>query len=607
MADASDFSALLSELAAELGREQPTATAERPVQGPERLRSPVPDYLLQQQREGIPGANALGNGGQPDEALEIVKRASAANRLSAAGFDPNVTLGGSMESFARHDVPMAALGLVPGGRVVGKAAAAALPSLVSLYPSQASPADMPTDPASDKALNELRARQDAIRQQMDRQSEIMSSKTPRPRAKGQPEANEQSDPGFFTAKKAYDNLNQQFNALGGQIGEEQTARRDRARRQQEGDKRVQDARDNRGTADTILEDYAPTAAYAVGGVLGGWKGANTAGKFTTKAQTLADEAGSALRTSRSSWPDRAGGVNDFFSKGGAREVPFPAAPGEVPPFRINPNAPQVGDLYRQTPGREMLANAPWMAGYGADVAFGHVFGNFYRDQVTEAEKAMTADGSPANIARWEDAKRKEAMWETLGNAGRGAAIVHGATASIPGLVGDRARPPLGRADAERANVDDWIRRSRSEGGPAGPAPALPAQQPQLALPSPGQSTSPAAPAPQVPTAGQAAPQPQQPAVQPKRQPQSAEQSSPPPGVNLPKDHEWDGRMTGSKIRAPDGKLVTMPKDTTPRANGKAAPTDDAVDYFTKNPEGKLLRGSDAGDVMPSWRNKLGLG
>ena len=59
-----------------------------------------------------------------------------------------------------------------------------------------------------------------------------------------------------------------------------------------------------------------------------------------------------------------------------------------------------------------------------------------------------------------------------------------------------------------------------------------------------------------------------------------------------------------RVRAPDGKIATTPKDTTSKSGGKAAPNDDAVDYFTKNPEGKLLRGSDAGEFMP-WRNKLG--
>lgn len=484
----------------------------------------------------------------PDpEGAAYVREAIDRGKLESAGFDPNATVGSTVGRFATHDVPLAALGVVPGARVAGKAIAAAIPAAASLIPNTAAPADMPADPGSDAALNALRARQDAISKEMAKQTDIMSAKTPRPRGKGQPEANERSDPAFFAAKRAYDNLKVQFDEIGGQIGEEQTQRRERARRQQEGDVRVKEALENRSTFDKAL-DYAPTAGYVVGAGLGYMKGRSVAGQFTDKAKTLADDAASALQPN-AGWNRRAGGVNEFFERGGAARgnVPFPAAPGETPPFRINPNAPEASSLYRQTPTSEAAAHAPWLMLGITDAAIGGYLEHAYGKEVIEAAKAMQADGSPANIARWEDAKRKEAFWGMMGNAGRGAVPVQMGTGAIPGLVGARARPPSGLADSERAAVDEWIRRTRGVPlpvGPAGPTPGLPAPQSQLALPPPVRPNAPGSPAPQPPKGGPGG-APAQPTASPV---QPVESWKTPKGV-IKKDssgkwHDENGHWTG---------------------------------------------------------------
>jgi hypothetical protein len=52
-----------------------------------------------------------------DEVLEMVQRARRAEQLRAAGFDPNASVAGSMGEFLKRDVPAAAAGAIPGGRL----------------------------------------------------------------------------------------------------------------------------------------------------------------------------------------------------------------------------------------------------------------------------------------------------------------------------------------------------------------------------------------------------------------------------------------------------------------------------------------------------------
>jgi hypothetical protein len=66
------------------------------------------------------GLNDMGIPPDPeprDEVLEMVQRARRAEQLRAAGFDPNASVAGSMGEFLKRDVPAAAAGAIPGGRL----------------------------------------------------------------------------------------------------------------------------------------------------------------------------------------------------------------------------------------------------------------------------------------------------------------------------------------------------------------------------------------------------------------------------------------------------------------------------------------------------------
>ncbi len=61
----------------------PPSPEARPAPKAARPRSPVPEYLIQQQREGIPGANTLGR--EPSDQLDVLAKRE---RMQGAGFDP---------------------------------------------------------------------------------------------------------------------------------------------------------------------------------------------------------------------------------------------------------------------------------------------------------------------------------------------------------------------------------------------------------------------------------------------------------------------------------------------------------------------------------------
>jgi hypothetical protein len=157
-------------------------------------------------------------------------------------------------------------------------------------------------------------------------------------------------------------------------------------------------------------------------------------------------------------PSRAGGVNRFWQEGGANVPPFKASPKDKFALKSNAKAPSATTLYpppsvmsQYVKGRD----AGVLAGAGADVAGSQYMASKAFDEMQEAQRAISADPSEANIQRLQDAKTGFAMWESIGRLGMGAGL--GYFGSAPKMRYATTRPNVGRAEAERARLDEILK------------------------------------------------------------------------------------------------------------------------------------------------------
>lgn len=400
--------------------------------------------------------------------------------------------------------------------------------------------DLPPDAASDVALEKMQGRQDDIRTRMDKAADEMRAYTPKPRAKGQSDPDEKSDPKFFTAKKAYDALKQQHDDLTTQIGGVLTERKTRQQQQLEGNARLQEIEKEVGPIQQKFREYGPLAGYAFGLTLPAVGGHMLARGFSNKAASAATRADALVNPPAKDWARRAERVNQFWDEGGSKEIPFPTASGQSPPFRSNPRAGQASELYKPGYGREAAANTIPMAGYGAEFAITAPRAEQSREEVEKARQEMSSNPTEANIKRYQSARDDHAFWEMMANFGRVAIPAHAVPAAAPALMGARARPNVSAAGGERLAVEEYL--NRRGGGVAPP------QAPMSPLPMAPQPLTPTLPTSANPTGPQLSPPP--PAGLSRtmssgasNEPLTAPLSlSPKPVGGTHPDHDWDANL-----------------------------------------------------------------
>ena len=213
---------------------------------------------------------------------------------------------------------------------------------------------------------------------------------------------------------------------------------------------------------SFMQQYGPWIGAGLGAVVGGGGRAwltRSFGEKSAEAARLANE-----RISRGGEvPSRVGAVNRFWQEGGAKTVPFTAAPKAKSAVKSNRQAPSATTLY---PPQSVLSQyvkgsdvAAAGLGVGEWAGAEHV-ASHYRGKLAEAERAVAQDPSEANIQRMRSAREETARWESIARFGLG--VVSGT-----GIVGSKmryksARPDVDAAEGERLAIDRIInRRSRS--------------------------------------------------------------------------------------------------------------------------------------------------
>jgi hypothetical protein len=233
---------------------------------------------------------------------------------------------------------------------------------------------------------------------------------------------------------------------------------------------------------SIARDYGPSLGY-LAGAAGGFmlrknmiKGADAAA-LAKAQQAEQGMAGAPVGTpvTASDVAARFPRVNEFWSRGGAAEMPFQAAPGTRAGIQANPNAPQANTLY-PAPSGFRRSDAMPLVPMGMDVGMG-TWGKLAADkELQAAQEALAKDPSEANIQRVQVAKDLVGVAKFATNLGYGAFAGYSGESLLKGPKG--IRPSTAAAESERAAVDQFMRTAnRNRGGmqaPGAPAPLSPA-------------------------------------------------------------------------------------------------------------------------------------
>jgi hypothetical protein len=176
------------------------------------------------------------------------------------------------------------------------------------------------------------------------------------------------------------------------------------------------------------------------------------------------------------------------------------------------------------------------------------------------------------------------------STGIGAGLGHIGGAAIEPFM-SRPLPP-GYGPAADALPQPYRPRVGGPRGPS-PSPALPEPTPAAPAPMPEAPTpQPRLPAPPATAGAQppaALPAPEALPLPSPTQSRAGARSSFSPATSLPEGFS----STPWGVRGPGGRFSSHPESSQPRTP-RQEEVDPATEYFTKNPEGKLLRGSDAG-------------
>lgn len=130
------------------------------------------------------------------------------------------------------------------------------------------------------------------------------------------------------------------------------------------------------------------------------------------------------------------------------------------------DAPSAATLYPSPMGMSdylRVRDAGVVAGGAAEAGFGHVMAQDAHREVQDAQTAVAADPSEANIQRLQAATDRAALWEMTGNMGRG--VAGGYLLSAPKMPYRTTRPDVAAGEAERLRLDAMV---NGRGAPPSP-------------------------------------------------------------------------------------------------------------------------------------------
>jgi hypothetical protein len=224
-------------------------------------------------------------------------------------------------------------------------------------------------------------------------------------------------------------------------------------RKAKGEARLKEVEEDVGPFRKALREYGPTAGYGAGVLLGlGTKGiVNKISNYRSRAATQRADDLAASITKRDDGPGRVAKVNQYWSEGGAKDLPFLPNAGKSPPYKPNPNASGAGDLYQ--PKSNTLLDSGIAAGFGVESLLSQfAFQPETKAELDAARAAAKEDLSESNISRLQAALDNDAAAKFTTNLGRTGAASYAAGMKL--MPRDPARPNVNKAEAERMRIDE---------------------------------------------------------------------------------------------------------------------------------------------------------
>jgi peptidoglycan hydrolase-like protein with peptidoglycan-binding domain len=442
----------------------------------------------------------LGMRGTPeqpqDEVLDIVKRARREEELRQAGVASPSERPGVMADFLQRGLPTAMLGLGPPMPTTEK-----MPIPERFIRTAGGEND--NVKALQRMLKEKGYYKGPIDGNMGGGTAAAKEAFDKAEATKGAQDLERSKASADAARAEADALRAKTEAA--KIAADEAAAQRKVQDRETGDAKLKKAEENLPWYSTIMRDYAQPLGIA-GGTLAALR---TRGKiinrYNTGREDLVRSADDLMKgappsgtpVNASNLGDRAGRVNEFWSKGQGRspEQPFLSDPTAARGFKSNPDAPQSGGLYQPNlvMNRAMDAAVP-LAG-GVEYGLANYLKGGAQQRLDAAAKAYGDDPSDVNLQALQKAKENVAMYEGGERLGQTMASVGLAKSLFGGRVDKR--PGTAIADAERAAIDAYLKKNAPGGGPQPPPrlasivnPAIEAAEAPLAMPAPAPKPKP---------------------------------------------------------------------------------------------------------------------
>jgi peptidoglycan hydrolase-like protein with peptidoglycan-binding domain len=232
-----------------------------------------------------------------------------------------------------------------------------------------------------------------------------------------------------------------------------------------GMQRLREVETNLSPTSKAIRSYSGPGGYGLGVVAGGLaragvvKGSNyLSNRAARKAEDLFMREGSNGKMAKvpaKTDAEKVARVNEFARKGGGEE-PFLNTPAQNPGFAVNPDATPFNKLYPPNRAANMATDIGIPAAFGAEAGWAEMMPKpEAHAELLAATEAANKDPSEINIQRLQDAKDSVALWEGVGNLGRGGAMGYGSMA----LKMKRAptAPNMAPAEAEKMSLEKTLR------------------------------------------------------------------------------------------------------------------------------------------------------
>ncbi len=403
----------------------------------------------------------------PDEALDIVQKARRADEYrKQLGSEPGAGVGG-LGGFLEKSLPTAFLGLGPP-----------MPSMQTLpMPAQFKPkGDAPSDKSDTdtilKLQRDLRAKGYNI--PLDG---VMGKETQR--AKLDDEQKAQKQQGLDLERMRIEGESKASEAAAATAKAESDRIAATASNRETGDAKLKKAEADMPWYNRFFRDHGQEAGVLAGilgsmatrkMLIGGHKAVQ--GATTTAANELmAGAPPPGTPVSMGNIGDRAGRVNEFYTKGGASEQPFLNDAAALRGMKSNPDAPQSAALYQPNLTKDILRNAIVPAGGALEYGGAHYVKGQAQEGLDKAIAAYNDNPSDTNLDALQTAKERVAFYgglERMGQAGITAGVIGGGKTMLSDRTG--VRPGTTAADAERAAIDAYLAKAAAP--PKGSLPKL---------------------------------------------------------------------------------------------------------------------------------------